>query len=273
MKRKLPKNAILFPCLVAHGDVLILSAKTGAEKFWIKAYLGGNRFLLKDGNSERRKTSFLIDRTGAFREVRELHIRRRWTKPIAWFYDFALSECEISPGISLSAGELLARLRPFKERHVSRAWQLRRYLRKLPADAPFDAARFREYWTHGIIFRPGKFGRFFWRQERDCYGIDLVHNGRTLFFDLRQDKLLEKRKKAALELIKNFDSVAADFENFKAREAIQWPEYSDEVLRLEIDLIGFYDRSDPASGEVYFTDDRWLSLLINGKFSKLTHEE
>ena len=272
MKRKLPKEAILFPCLVAHGDVLILSAKTGAEKFWIKAYLGGNRFLLKDGMSERRKVSFLIDRTGAFREVRELQIRRRWTKPIAWFYDFALQECEICLGIRLSAGELLARLRPFKERHVSQAWQLRRFLRKLPADAPFDAARFREFWTRDIIFRPGKFGRFFWRQERHCYGTVIVQNGRTFFFDLRQDKLLEKRKEAALDLIKNFDSVAAEFENFKAQEAIKWPEYSGDVLGLEIDLIGLYDRSDPASGEVYFTDDRWIGLLVNGKISKLTHD-
>ena len=73
-------------------------------------------------------------------------------------------------------------------------------------------------------------------------------------------------------MIKNFDSVAAEFENFKAQKAIKWPDYTGEVLRLEIDLIGLYDRSDPASGEVYFTDDRWIGLLVNGKISKLTHD-
>jgi hypothetical protein len=137
---------ILFPCLIAIGGRLSLTTKKGTERFWIKAHLGENRFLLRHGVSERLKISFFVDRTGAFREVRELDIRRRWTKPIAWFHDFALRECEICPGVRLTVGELLARIAPLKATHPSHTRQVRQFLRKLSGDVPFDEQRFRRLW-------------------------------------------------------------------------------------------------------------------------------
>jgi hypothetical protein len=137
---------ILFPCLIAIGGSLSLTTKKGTERFWIKAHLGENRFLMTHGVSERLKISFFVDRTGAFREVRDLRIRRRWTKPIAWFHDFALRECEICPGIRVSVSELLGRMAPLKAGHPSSTRQVRQFLRKLPGDAPFNEGRFRELW-------------------------------------------------------------------------------------------------------------------------------
>jgi hypothetical protein len=138
---------ILFPCLIAIGVRLRLATKKETERFLIKAHLGDNRFLLRNGVSEWFKISFFVDRTGAFREVRDVGIRREWTKPFSWFHDFALRECEICPGLRLSVNELLATIAPLKATHPSRTRQVRQFLRKLPGDAPFDEQRFRELWA------------------------------------------------------------------------------------------------------------------------------
>lgn len=137
---------ILFPCLIAIGDRLDLTTKKGTERFWIKAHLEDNRFLFTHGVTDRLKISFFVDRTGAFRQVLDLGIRRRWTKPIAWFHDFALRECDICPGLKITVGDLLVRIDPLKGTHPSSTRQLRQFLRKLPGDAPFDERRFREFW-------------------------------------------------------------------------------------------------------------------------------
>jgi hypothetical protein len=152
---------ILFPCIIAIGGRVRLTIKTGTEQFWIKAHLHDNHFLFTNGVTEWFKISFFVDRTGAFREVREIGVRRGWTKPIAWLYDFALRECEICPGIRLSVGQLLGTVAPLKATHPSDTRQVRQFLRKLPGDAPFDEHRFRELWDEcGYALSPDE-----WQQQ------------------------------------------------------------------------------------------------------------
>jgi hypothetical protein len=154
-------ESILFPCLLGIGDSLDLTTKKGTERFWIKAHLEDNRFLLTHGVNDRLKISFFVDRTGAFREVREIRIRRRWLKPIGWLHDFTLRECEICPGIRLSVSELLAKIAPLKATHPSRTRQVRQFLKKLPGDTPFDERRFREFWDrYGYALPPEE-----WQQQ------------------------------------------------------------------------------------------------------------
>jgi hypothetical protein len=148
----------MFPCLIAVGDRLLRATKKDASRVWVKGHLEGNRFLLRYGASERLKVSFIIDRTGGFRQVRVLGLRRRWAKPIAWLYDFVLSECEIEPGERLASAELLERTRGLKGNPPFRiAAQLQKFLVRHAGDDPFDESRFRQFWEeHGYPLPPSE---------------------------------------------------------------------------------------------------------------------
>ncbi len=123
--------------------------------------------------------------------------------------------------------------------------------------------------------RPGELGEFSWRGEAG-FGTILELGGRIVHLDLRRDELLEERKRVALELIANADRVNASFTSFKRDQASSHPEDPETILGLEIDLILFHTRDDPAFGEVYFTtesgSDLWFCAMKNGEFFDLVQE-
>jgi hypothetical protein len=142
---------VLFPCMIAVGQSLLLDTKDAALRFWIKGHLHGNRFLLRYGASERLRVSFVIDRSGRYRQVRHVTVRRRWGRALAWLYDFVLSECEIVTGEVVSNADLLERLETLRgNSSFRRGRNLQRFLREQPPMEMFSATTFRAFWEkHG----------------------------------------------------------------------------------------------------------------------------
>ena len=124
--------------------------------------------------------------------------------------------------------------------------------------------------------KSGEFGEYSWRGEPDCYGTIMDFCGKTVFIDLRRDKLLESRKKVALKLISNSKGLEQSLKELKAMESKRQPERKDDIMGLEISLIGLYDASNPDGGEVFFTqgssDDKWTCILKGTEFRDLLLE-
>src|SRR4029453_17425258 len=121
---------ILFPCLLGHGFVLLPGSKTDTMKYWVRRYLGGDRYLFSHGMNERFRPRFLIDRTGAYRAIQVTALHRRWLGFMAWFWDFTLSECEIGPPERLDCSHLRKKLSGVKwDWHFQDAVQLQRFLK------------------------------------------------------------------------------------------------------------------------------------------------
>lgn len=105
----------------------------------------------------------------------------------------------------------------------------------------------------------GKFAKYSWRDECACYGTTMLLRGTLVAIDLRTDRQLEGRKRAALELIAGVEALAKNFETFRAQQMQAQPEEADEIGRLRLDFIGLHSRSAPNGGDVYFTVDSQLS--------------
>jgi hypothetical protein len=151
MTASLVLEPLLFPCILTVGHSLLLDTKDAALRFWIKGHLHGNRFLLRYGASERLRVSFVIDRSGRYRQVRHVTVRRRWGRALAWLYDFVLSECEIATGEVVSNADLLERLETLRgNSSFRRGRNLQRFLREQPPMEMFSATTFRAFWEkHG----------------------------------------------------------------------------------------------------------------------------
>lgn len=117
---------------------------------FLKKRLSGNIYLFGDGARPQFKITFIIDATGAYREVRPLHIRRAWAAPLAkWIWDFVEVESEILPGVHLTDGELLKKIKDVcdtNETHFPDARRFVRFLNKMPQDKIFDEEAFWNLW-------------------------------------------------------------------------------------------------------------------------------
>lgn len=142
---KQSNSPILFPCMFVIGDTLLPVTRDELLKFYIKKHLGGNIYLLRRAGA-KRKPIFVLDRSGKIRSFRLVRKRRQlfaWLSPVV---DFVLGEYELTEGQPITCGELLDKLKGMKERHVSSAPVLRRFIKRQEQSQIFDAALFKEFW-------------------------------------------------------------------------------------------------------------------------------
>jgi hypothetical protein len=140
---------LLFPCLVCGGGIVTRAARDEFLKFHCTGHVGGNTFILKfvPGPSGREVPSWILDRSGGFREVRLLRTRRGWATGLRWLWDFTRAECEVRPPRQLTATELIGKLGDLKGRPpFQTAGHLRGFLERLPPDRVFDETLFGEFW-------------------------------------------------------------------------------------------------------------------------------
>ena len=139
-------SQLVFPCLVAHGDVLLPDTLSDFRKYWLHSF-NGTHLTLKNGSNPRLRLRFLITSDGRFHAVAHVRIRRQAFRFIASLLDFTLAEYTLSPGVVLAAQELRQRLEEIHSPAEFRlARQLRSYLKK--TDSPeFDCHAFREFWV------------------------------------------------------------------------------------------------------------------------------
>jgi hypothetical protein len=144
-----PTSPLLFPCLVCGGGIVTRTSREEFLQFHCAGHAGSNLFLLKfvPGPSGRQAPSWILDRSGGFREVRLIRTRRAWAAGLRWLWDFTLAECEVRPPQNLTAGELIGKLGNLKGRPpFQTAGHLRGFLEKLPPDQVFDERLFGEFW-------------------------------------------------------------------------------------------------------------------------------
>jgi len=134
-----------FPVVIGFSNDVIPAIKSGSKLF-IKKHLRENKYLFKCGATPNMKIHFIIDRTGSFRRVRSLELRRVWGKPIAWLLDLVLDEVELEPGTQLSNAELLRELDGLPGKGWRNRNRFRRFIKKQPADSIFDSIQFKAYW-------------------------------------------------------------------------------------------------------------------------------
>jgi hypothetical protein len=128
-----------------------------------------------------------------------------------------------------------------------------------------------------IMIAAGEFGEYPYRGgERSCFGTVLPVAGRNIYIDLRKDDLLEARIQVARDLATRTAELARDFEAFKRAEAAGQPEWAEQILGLEMEMITFHHKDKPDAGEVYFTlesgQDRWFCTFLGGRFTDLAQE-
>jgi len=141
-------GSITLPCFIAAGRELI-RVRNGNEIFSIKRPLRGNRFLFSNGASPRLTVFFIIDRTGAYRQVKQVKKYHEWAAPLAWLFDFVTVECEVLPGEQLTADQMYQKLKStcdLSDKNFPNAGRLARFLRKLPSEKIFNEDEFKKFW-------------------------------------------------------------------------------------------------------------------------------
>jgi hypothetical protein len=140
---------LLFPCLVCGSGIVTRTSRDEFLRFHCAGHVGGITFLLKfvPGPSGRQVPSWILDRSGGFREVHLTRTRRAWAAGLRWLWDFTLAECEVPPPNYLTAAELIGKLGDLKGRPpFQTAGHLRGLLKRLPPDRVFDEKSFGEFW-------------------------------------------------------------------------------------------------------------------------------
>jgi hypothetical protein len=168
MQRDTDKIELLkFPLIVGFGELIIPTYSTKVFiRTSIKRWIIGNRYLMKNGSTLKCQIDFLVDREGKYRRVITTGYRRECLRPLAWLVDFVLREVEIEPGQSITVGELLKIVTPYKSpAGFPTAGHLKGFLRKKPSGALFESEMFREFWSLHCARLPEET----WSQEYPYY--------------------------------------------------------------------------------------------------------
>ncbi len=89
-------------------------------------------------------------------------------------------------------------------------------------------------------------------------------------------RVLQRCRPHADFLVAHVEELAAAFDAFKRGQALALPDWSNEILALEIDGIGFYSWKHPTVAEVSFTEESggesWTCVLDGLQFKDLAQE-
>ncbi len=140
---------VLFPCLLCAGDVLLQTSRDEFRQFHCTGQAGESTLIMKfvPGPHGPQAPAWLLDRTGALRELRLIKTRQSWATGLRWLWDFTRATCEVGPPQSLTAAGWLEKLADVKGRpSFPVAGHLRGFLKKLPSDETFGEKQFTEFW-------------------------------------------------------------------------------------------------------------------------------
>lgn len=110
------------------------------------------------------------------------------------------------------------------------------------------------------------------------YERKVVNNGTSVSVLINQDpKTYERALPAAQALIADFENFVTALEAHAASEAQRLPEYAEEIARLKLEGIEFFDKRRPEVPEIVFeeTDDGriWGCAYKNGSFTELSFDD
>jgi len=121
-----------------------------------------------------------------------------------------------------------------------------------------------------------RFGPFEIRGEYSGFGAVVDWEGRRVYVDIVQDARVRERAAAALAVVDRFAEFVDTFSRFKASEAARRPDAADAISALELELVAFIAKKDPAFAEVSFTEasggDLWFCAFKDGRFFDLAEE-
>lgn len=146
---KLLPDPVEYPCIIGTKHSMLRARSNKDIRHFIKGYKSDSKVLIKDGFTPSMQVKFIIEGSGKFSEFKAFQIHRKWCKPIAFFYDFSILECDVSNYGNLNTSNLVKKIKDnvsSYDRHFPLAMKVYKHLHSIPGENIFNREAFNLLW-------------------------------------------------------------------------------------------------------------------------------